>query len=77
MKQTFKKLLHHALLSTGINEFNDSTGIIHTYIHFHKLIEAAHLIAIRMDAEQPKPNNLKRKNRNEIEKRHTEQTSNH
>jgi len=64
-KQTFKELLHHALSSTRINEFNNSTGIIHKYIHLHKLIEAAHLIAIRMDAEQPKPNNLKWKKEEE------------
>ena len=61
-KHTFKELLHHALSPTGINEFNGSTGIIHTYIHLHKLIESTHLIAIRSDAEQPTNTHLLFKN---------------
>jgi hypothetical protein len=66
-KYTLKELLHHALSRTGITELNGSTGILHTYILLHKLIEGSHLLAIRMDAEQPKPNNLKWKNKNQEE----------
>lgn len=76
-KHTFKELLHHALSPVSLNEFNDSTGILHTYIHLHKLIEATHLIAIRSDAQLPKPNNLKWKDKKqtENENKHAEQTS--
>ena len=58
-----------------MNEFNDSTGILHIYTQLHKLIEATHLIAIRSDAEQPKPNHLKWKDKKQIEKNIAEQTS--
>jgi hypothetical protein len=63
------------LSCSSINEFNDGTGILPIYIHLHKLIEATHLIAIRSDAEQPKPNHLKWKNKNQPETNLAEQTS--
>jgi len=78
-KYTFRDLLHHALSPVSINEFNNGTGILHIYIHLHKLIEATHLIAIRSDAEQPKPNHLKWKNKKQTENKLSEQplTNNH
>jgi hypothetical protein len=75
-KYTLKELLHHALSSTGINEFNGSTGIIHTCILLHKLIEASHLIAIRINAEPEKPNKLKWKKKEETEILAASQNSN-
>ena len=75
-KHTLKELLHHALSSVSIHEFNEATGILHIYIHLHKLIEATHLIAIRSDAEQPKSNILKWKDRIQPESKHeVQQTS--
>jgi hypothetical protein len=55
-KQTIKHLAYYALSSTSINEFDDDKSILRTYIHLNKLIEATHLIEIRMKPATPKPN---------------------
>lgn len=74
-KDVFKDLLFHALSPHSLNEFDDGTGILRTYIHLHKLIEASHLIAIRSETEIRQPRYLKWKNRKEPEKQSGEQAT--
>jgi hypothetical protein len=50
-KEVIKELEYHALADTRLDEFADSKSMLLTYIHLHKLIEATHLIEVRM---QPK-----------------------
>jgi len=60
-KQTIKDLAYHALSEVPLNEFDDSKSTLRTYIHLNKLIEATHLIEIRMRPATPKPH-CKQKN---------------
>jgi hypothetical protein len=53
-KQSIKHLAYYALSSTSINEFDDDKSILRTYIHLNKLIEATHLIEIRIQPATPK-----------------------
>lgn len=46
-KDVFKEILFHALSPNSIDEFDNGPGILRTYIWFHKLIEATHLIEVR------------------------------
>ena len=50
-----RDLAYHALSDVPLNEFDDSKSTLLTYIHLNKLIEAAHLIDIRIQPETPKP----------------------
>ena len=65
-KQVIRDLAIHALSEIPLNEFDDSHSILRTYIHLNKLIEATHLIEIRIQPETPKPRrkwkNVKSKN---------------
>jgi hypothetical protein len=59
-KQTIKHLAYYSLSSTSINEFDDDKSILRTYIHLNKLIEATHLINIRLRPATPKPHNKRK-----------------
>ena len=54
-KEVIKDLQYHALSDIPIDEFNDDKGILRTYIHLNKLIEATHLIEVRIQPDQSKP----------------------
>ncbi|HMK20564.1 MAG TPA: hypothetical protein VK492_20325 [Chitinophagaceae bacterium] len=54
-KEVIRDLAYHALSDVSLNEFDDSKSALLTYIHLNKLIEAAHLIDIRIQPETPKP----------------------
>jgi hypothetical protein len=47
-KETIKDLAYHALSDIPLDEFDDSKSILRTYIHLNKLIEATHLIEVRI-----------------------------
>jgi hypothetical protein len=57
-KEIIKDLEYHALSDISLNEFDDSKSILRIYIHLNKLIEATHLIKVRI---QPEPPKLRRK----------------
>jgi hypothetical protein len=54
-KQTIKDLAYHALSTTPLDEFDEDNSILRTYIHLNKLIEATHLIEIRIRPATSKP----------------------
>lgn len=54
-KQVIRDLAYHVLSDIPLNEFDDSKTTLRTYIHLNKLIEATHLIEIRIQPETPKP----------------------
>ncbi len=58
-----KDLLFHALSPHSIDEFDDGTGILRTYIHLNKLVEAAHLVDLRTDSKHNKRRKFKWKDR--------------
>ncbi len=53
--ETIKDIAWHSLSDVSLDEFYDNKSVLRTYIHLNKLIEATHLIEIRMQPEQPKP----------------------
>jgi len=73
-KEVVKDILFHALSAVYLDEFDDGTDILRTYIHLHKLIEAAHLIEVRIteDAQQPR---RKWKDRNKSEQQLSHQST--
>lgn len=54
-KETIKDLTHYALSPAAITGFEDGTSILGTWIHLHKLIEAAHLIEVRTADKPARP----------------------
>lgn len=54
-KQALKELLEYALSPHSINDFDDGTSMLGTWIYLHKLIEASHLIEVRYDDEVKRP----------------------
>jgi hypothetical protein len=53
-KQTVRNILSHALSNQPITELNDELCMLHTAVSQHKMIEAAHLLAVRAEPEAVK-----------------------
>lgn len=53
-----KDLLHAALSPHTITDLDDSISLISVRLHLHKLIEAAHLVHIRISATRQLPHQL-------------------
>lgn len=66
-KDVIKDILFHALSQVYLDEFDNGKRILRTYIHLLKLIEATHLIEVRIIDDEMKPRR-KWKDRNESEK---------
>ncbi len=49
-----KELALHALSPDSIQEFEDGTSLLGTWLHLHKLLEAAHLLEVRRKTEEGK-----------------------
>jgi len=54
-KEILKDLRFNALSPHSISEFDDRIGIISIWLLLHKLLEAAHLIEVRMPDDEIKP----------------------
>lgn len=54
-KETLEKLCFHALSPNSINEFDDGTSLIGTWLHLHKILEATHLIEVRYPDKETEP----------------------
>ena len=70
-KDVIKDILSHALSQVYLDEFDNGKRILRTYIHLHKLIEATHLIEVRIVEDEIKPRR-KWKDRNQMEMQSTE-----
>lgn len=73
-KDVIKDILYHALSQIYLDEFDNGKRILRTYIHLHKLIEATHLIEVRIIDDEIKPRR-KWKDRTDIEKPQTDGTT--
>ncbi len=49
-----KELAHHSLSPESIREFEDGTRLLGTWLHLHKLLDAAHLLEVRRKTEEGK-----------------------
>jgi hypothetical protein len=54
-KDLVRDILFNALSAVYLDEFDNGKRILRTYIHLHKLIEATHLIEVRMMEDEKKP----------------------
>lgn len=47
-KESLRTLVHYALSNNCLDEFGEARGILRTYLIMQKLVEACHLIVVRM-----------------------------
>lgn len=54
-KKIIEELCYHSLSPHSFTELDEETNIIDIWLHLHKLVEATHLISVRMTDDERKP----------------------